>query len=95
MWAPSPVLTAPHPCQAGKQDTRQEEKGEKTHPQENDYIVFYKPKQTSVSAGQCWLDRPVRREQSGGQVGALLPGGESGAEALGRGDRPASVIRDE
>lgn len=26
-------------------------------------------------------------------MGALLPGGESGAEALGRGDRPASVIR--
>lgn len=26
--------------------------GEKTHPQENDYIIFYKPQQTSVSAGR-------------------------------------------
>lgn len=42
------------PCQARKPDTRQEEKGEKTHPQENDYIGFYKLKQTSVSAG--WAD---------------------------------------
>lgn len=70
---PSPVLTAPHPCQAGKQDTRQEEKGEKTHPQENDYIVFYKPETNKC---QCWsvlAGQTREAEQRGGQVGAILP----------------------
>ena len=53
MWAPSPVLPAP-PGQAGKPDTRQEEKGEKTHPQENDYIGFL---QAETNKCQCgWAD---------------------------------------